>query len=124
MAKIRVFQIASEINFDKNKLVAICKQNGIDVKSPLSSVDEDLAGQIKAQLNWKRMTLPQLMVYLLLRIFFISSDDLEKGKVPIADKESEKVDSETGSRPGQNLLKKINKKLVQLKVRLSRVNIA
>ena len=47
MAKIRVFQIASEINFDKNKLVALCKQNGIDVKSPLSSVDDDLAGQIR-----------------------------------------------------------------------------
>ena len=97
MAKIRVFQIASEIDFDKNKLVVLCKQNGIDVKSPLSSVDEDLAVKIRALIKSEEAndaTSADGVIRSMRDLPSISSDDLEKGKVPISSEESQKSESE------------------------------
>ena len=105
MAKIRVFQIASEINFDKNKLVALCKQNGIDVKSPLSSVDDDLAGQIR-DLAKNEETSDAASADGVIRSMrdlpSISSDDLERGKVPVSNEKSEKSEIEKSENPVQS----------------------
>ncbi len=97
MAKIRVFQIASEIGFDKNRLVALCKQNGIDVKSPLSSVEDDLANQIRALIKTDEMSGASSadgVIRSMRDLPSISSDDLEKGKVPISSETAEKAEPE------------------------------
>ena len=97
MAKIRVFQIASEIGFDKNRLVALCKQNGIDVKSPLSSVEDDLANQIRALIKTEEAsdaTSADGVIRSMRDLPSISSDDLEKGKVPISGEEAQKAEPE------------------------------
>ena len=105
MAKIRVFQIASEINFDKNKLVALCKQNGIDVKSPLSSVDDDLAGQIRDLIKNEETSdaaSADGVIRSMRDLPSISSDDLERGKVPVSNEKSEKSETEKSENPVQS----------------------
>ena len=91
MAKIRVFQIASELSFDKNKLVSLCKKNGIDVKSPLSSVDDDLAEQIRSLVKVDEVAdtgSVDGVIRSMRDLPSISSDDLEKGKVAISGSQS------------------------------------
>ena len=102
MAKIRVFQIASELNFDKNKLVSLCKKNGIDVKSPLSSVDDDLAEQIRNLVKVDEVSdtgSVDGVIRSMRDLPSISSDDLEKGKVAISSSQakSPERDSTDGS---------------------------
>lgn len=97
MAKIRVFQIASELGFDKNKLVSLCKKNGIDVKSPLSSVDDDLATQIRGLVKVDERSesgSADGVIRSMRDLPSISSDDLERGKVAVAGKESKAVNDE------------------------------
>jgi len=45
--KVRVYSLARELNIESKDLLDICKQAGIDVKNQLSSLDPDLAEQIK-----------------------------------------------------------------------------
>jgi len=86
MAKTRVFQLASELGFDKNKLVALCKENGLNVRSPLSSVDDDLSAKIRTMVekSAEKDEKSDGVIRSMKDLPSISSDDLEKGRVQLA----------------------------------------
>ena len=43
MAKIRAYKIAEELGIDRNELVERAKALGIDVPSPMASLEDDVA---------------------------------------------------------------------------------
>jgi|GEM_PF-961848 len=99
MAKIRVFQLASELNYDKNKLVTLCKESGLEVKSPLSAVDEDLANKIKELVKTKEVkpATTDGVIRTMKDLPSISSDDLERGKIRLKDGSSSSSSSSSTS---------------------------
>jgi translation initiation factor IF-2 len=44
--KIRIFALARELDMESKDLVALCRQNGIDVKSQLSTIEPEVRDQI------------------------------------------------------------------------------
>ncbi|RIK98599.1 MAG: hypothetical protein DCC71_20915, partial [Proteobacteria bacterium] len=51
MAKIRAYKIAEELGIDRNELVERAKSLGIDVPSPMASLDEDVAAALRDKLG-------------------------------------------------------------------------
>lgn len=86
MAKIRVFQLAADLNYDKNKLVSLCKEKGLNVRSPLSSVDDELAEKIRSliETSQPKSDSGDGVIRSMKDLPSISSDDLESGKVMIS----------------------------------------
>jgi translation initiation factor IF-2 len=86
MAKIRVFQLASELGFDKNKLVTLCKENGLNIRTPLSSIDDDLASKVRAlvEKSSQKSEKSDGVIRSMKDLPSISSEDLEKGRVQLS----------------------------------------
>jgi len=51
MAKIRAYKIAEELGIDRNDFVEKAKSVGVDLASPMASVDEDVAGELRLKLG-------------------------------------------------------------------------
>jgi len=51
MAKIRAYKIAEELGIDRNELVDRAKALGIDVPSPMASLDDDVAAALREKLG-------------------------------------------------------------------------
>src|SRR5436309_1387514 len=51
MAKIRVGQLAKELNLKVSEVLARLRELGAEVKSNLSTVEEELAGQMRSNLG-------------------------------------------------------------------------
>ena len=51
MAKIRAYKIAEELGMEKAELVERAKSLGIDVPSPMASLDEDVAAALREKLG-------------------------------------------------------------------------
>jgi translation initiation factor IF-2 len=86
MSKIRVFQLAAELEFDKNKLVSLCKDHGLNVRSPLSSVDDPMESEIRSLVEklQEKSDKTDGVIRSMRDLPSISSDDLESGKVRIS----------------------------------------
>ncbi len=54
MGKVKIYEIAKELNMDNKDLIGIAKELGIEAKSHLSSIDEADAKKIKQKLNKKQ----------------------------------------------------------------------
>src|SRR6185437_13620247 len=46
--KVRIFALARELGMESKELVALCRQNGIDVMSTLSTIEPEVRDQIVA----------------------------------------------------------------------------
>ncbi len=51
MAKIRAYKIAEELGIDRNDFVEKAKSVGVDLASPMASVDDDVAGELRLKLG-------------------------------------------------------------------------
>jgi translation initiation factor IF-2 len=51
MAKIRAYKIAEELGIDRNELVDRAKSLGIEVSSPMASIDDDVAAALREKLG-------------------------------------------------------------------------
>jgi translation initiation factor IF-2 len=51
MAKIRAYKIAEELGIDRNELVDKAKAVGVELASPMASLDEDLASELRQKLG-------------------------------------------------------------------------
>ena len=95
MAKLRVFQLASELKYDKNQLITLCKDAGLGIKSPLSSITEETAQQIrdlvkkKSEVKAEVVAVPDGVIRSMKDLPSISSDDLERGKAKLGTKKPE-----------------------------------
>ena len=49
MTKLRVHELAKELNMDNKELLDILKSKNIDVKSHASTVEDDVAAQIRKE---------------------------------------------------------------------------
>ena len=85
MSKIRVFQLAADLNYDKNQLVSLCKKKGLNVRSPLSSVDEAMAAKIRALVESAetKVETGDGVIRSMKDLPSISSDDLEIGRAHV-----------------------------------------
>ncbi len=93
---MRVFELAKELNLEKNKLIAMCKEAGLNIKSPLSPVDADSEKKIRSLVSSKApkkdapaqvaVSAPPRgrVIRSMKDLPSISSDDLERGKVRIS----------------------------------------
>jgi len=48
MAKIKIYELAKEINKHSKEIIAYLKENGVDVKSHMSNIDENEANMVRA----------------------------------------------------------------------------
>jgi len=84
---MRVFELAKELDYDKNKLISLCKEAGLTIKSPLSPLDADAEAEIRriVQKAAQKVEPPKDNVIRSMKdLPSIRSDDLERGKVRIA----------------------------------------
>jgi translation initiation factor IF-2 len=51
MAKIRAYKIAEELGIDRNDFVEKAKSVGVEIASPMASVDEDVASELRLKLG-------------------------------------------------------------------------
>ncbi|MDJ0868522.1 MAG: translation initiation factor IF-2 N-terminal domain-containing protein, partial [Myxococcota bacterium] len=51
MAKIRAYKIAEELGIDRAELVDKAKSVGIDLRSPMASLDDEEATQLREKLG-------------------------------------------------------------------------
>ena len=51
MAKIRAYKIAEELGIDRNDFVAKAKSVGVDLASPMASIEEDVAQDLRQKLS-------------------------------------------------------------------------
>ena len=95
MSKIRVFQLAADLSYDKNKLVTLCNQKGLNIRSPLSSIDEVMADKIRALVETAepKTDVGDGVIRSMKDLPSISSDDLESGKVMLS-RNKEKAEAE------------------------------
>jgi len=84
---MRVFELAKELDYDKNKLISLCKEAGLNIKSPLSPLDDAAEAEIRriVQKASRKEEAPKDNVIRSMKdLPSIRSDDLEKGKVRIS----------------------------------------
>jgi translation initiation factor IF-2 len=51
MAKIRAYKLAEELKLEREELIAKAAELGIDVRSPMSALDDDVADQLRSRLG-------------------------------------------------------------------------
>jgi translation initiation factor IF-2 len=51
MAKIRAYKLAEELKLEREELIAKAAELGIDVRSPMSALEDDVADQLRARLG-------------------------------------------------------------------------
>src|SRR5262245_66247092 len=50
MSKIRAYKLAEELKLEREELIAKAAELGIEVRSPMSALDDDIADQLRARL--------------------------------------------------------------------------
>ena len=113
MPKKRIFQVAKELNISHVEIMSFLKDNGIDIATHMSPIDDDVYESILSEFNKERLEIERLRKDKARQAIITSENEIkmdEQATEPPHKEEEKKTPEKDDSFPGLNIVKRPDKK--------------
>ena len=123
MPKKRIFQVAKELNISHLEIMSFLKDNGVDVATHMSPIEDDVYESILSEFNKERLEIERLRKDKARQAIITNENEIKMEEQPLPDSTLDKIDEKKATpikeeSPGLKIIKrpdKISKKTEEKK---------